>query len=206
LSTEYWNTTPNPPEIQCFNFCGRNLQVVIENCQPLFAIADICSILGLDDPIAQVANIDPDWHGNCRVETEFGIKEICFIREPALYGLVINQQSIVAADFYRWIFERLMPLISQSIVPIDLPTTPPKFESVTSLEYIALTERTIALECPLILKKALFDKIYRDLEKDKPRVARNEESFLTPSFSPDPPSHLPVGHDRSLEVALGVLK
>jgi hypothetical protein len=201
LSTEFWSTVPTPTQIQSYNFAGHNLQVVIENCQPLFSIADICSILDLADPNKQVTGIDPDWHGSCEIETDAGIKRVYFIREPALYALVINCQSIIAQDFYRWIFERLMPLISQSIVPIDLPCAPSKYDGLSSLDYVDLVERTIALECPLVLKKCLFDKIARDLEREKPQVARVEENFLQPL---SPPSHFPIGHDRSLEGAIEV--
>jgi hypothetical protein len=210
MSSEYWSTGSSPPKIERFSFAGHTIQVVIENSQPLFSIVDVCKVLDID-PISQSPGIDTDWHGTCEVMTEAGLQKIPFIREPALYALVINAQSPVAANFYRWIFDRLMPLISQSIVPIDLPVSTPKFAYMTSIQYIEIAERVSALECPLPLKKALFDKIGRDLDREKPpQLSRTEDTFLSP-VPTSPPRDIAAGHDRtmaiegkSLEIALGV--
>lgn len=188
------------PRIERFTFLGNSLQVVIENYQPLFSLVDACKILGLD-PAHQAAGIDPDWYGSCDILSENGIEKMMFVREPALYALVINCQTSMAAEFYRWIFDRLMPLISQSITPIDLPVCPTR-DRISLMQYIEISERCAAIACPENLKRALFNKIIYTIEQDNPQeFARGGENFLSAPIPPHPFGDFAIGHDRTLEIA-----
>lgn len=92
--------------------------------EPLFCLADICKVLGIQNP-SDVAsqlreefteggrlNLDP--LVTVRVETKGGTQEATFITEPQLYFVMMRSRSAFARPFRQWVVSVVLPSIRKT--------------------------------------------------------------------------------------------
>lgn len=82
-----------------------------ENEEPLFCLADVCSVIG----IANARNVKSrlDLEDVCQMDTltEGGKQQVTFITESGLYDVIIRSDSEKAKPFRKWVTSEVLPSI-----------------------------------------------------------------------------------------------
>ena len=82
-----------------------------ESNEPLFCLADVCSVIG----IANARNVKSrlDLEDVCQMDTltEGGKQQVTFITESGLYDVIIRSDSEKAKPFRKWVTSEVLPSI-----------------------------------------------------------------------------------------------
>ena len=82
-----------------------------ENEEPLFCLADVCSVIG----IANARNVKSrlDLEDVCQIDTltEGGKQQVTFVTESGLYDVIIRSDSEKAKPFRKWVTSEVLPSI-----------------------------------------------------------------------------------------------
>ena len=107
------NCDKNMNKIQIFQNeqFGKVRIAMNENEEPLFCLADVCSVIG----IANARNVKSrlDLEDVCQIDTltEGGKQQVTFITESGLYDVIIRSDSEKAKPFRKWVTSEVLPSI-----------------------------------------------------------------------------------------------
>lgn len=107
------NCDKNMNKIQIFQNeqFGKVRIAMNENEEPLFCLADVCSVIG----IANARNVKSrlDLEDVCQMDTltEGGKQQVTFITESGLYDVIIRSDSEKAKPFRKWVTSEVLPSI-----------------------------------------------------------------------------------------------
>ena len=77
----------------------------------MFAVKDICNILGIVNVTTAVRKVPDKWKGVTSVVTPHGPQEMLVVNEAGLYKLVMRSDKPVAEKFQEWVCETVLPSI-----------------------------------------------------------------------------------------------
>ena len=97
-----------------FRYSGRDVRVILIDCEPWFVAADVCTVLDLGSPHKVVAALDEDEKGRTTVPTLGGPQEVAIVNEPGLYALIGRSRKPEAKPFKRWINHEVLPSIRRT--------------------------------------------------------------------------------------------
>ena len=140
-----------------------------ENEEPLFCLADVCSVIG----IANARNVKSrlDLEDVCQMDTltEGGKQQVTFITESGLYDVIIRSDSEKAKPFRKWVTSEVLPSIRRhgaymTQETLEKALTSPDFliqlatnlkeekqKRIEAEQKAELTEQTIKSNAPKVL-------------------------------------------------------
>ena len=139
-------------------FKNENFEIrvaVDETGEPLFCLADVCKILGLDG-VNKVANaIKSEFElgelNTGSFDTGYGVKDFTMITEPQLYFVLMRSDKPNAKPFRMFVNKEVLPSIrktgsyTQNFIPQDLPTALRAYANEVEQKELALKQRDQAL-------------------------------------------------------------
>lgn len=96
-----------------------------DNNEPLFCLADVCSILGLRQGDVR-QRLDEGVVSTQPLETAGGIQQANFVNEDGLYDTILDSRKPEAKQFRKWVTSEVLPSIRKHGVYF----TPEKIEEV----------------------------------------------------------------------------
>lgn len=106
-----WDKNMNKIQIFQNEQFGKVRIAMNENEEPLFCLADVCSVIG----IANARNVKSrlDLEDVCQMDTltEGGKQQVTFITESGLYDVIIRSDSEKAKPFRKWVTSEVLPSI-----------------------------------------------------------------------------------------------
>ncbi|AUG78487.1 hypothetical protein CFP65_3701 [Kitasatospora sp. MMS16-BH015] len=106
-----------------FPVTGQPIRVVLIDGEPWFAAADVCAVIGRQNPSDTVRALDP-WQtctvdlrdvtlqqGEGRKANKRGNPTLVVISEAGLYTLLVRSDKAAAKPFRRWVTDELLPSI-----------------------------------------------------------------------------------------------
>lgn len=153
-------------------FKNENFEVrvaVDENNEPLFCLADVCKILGLDNSRQAKTRLDQKGVISIDTLTNGGVQKLDFINEPNLYRLIFQSRKPEAEVFQEWVFSEILPSIRKTGSYTQKP--------LNSIDYLQMQlnvmrehdERLTAIE----QKRQKDERRFRNLEN----TAKRDESL-----------------------------
>lgn len=98
-----------------FDFNGASVRVVMLDGEPWFVAKDICDVLGIQQPIRAVENLDSDEVSKTHVTDALNRQQETYIvSESGLYALVIRSNKPNARKFRKWITSEVLPSIRKT--------------------------------------------------------------------------------------------
>lgn len=151
-------------DIQIFNFQSNEVRVVKDdNGEPWFVAKDVCGVLGIQQPVRAVENLDSDEVSKTHVTDSLNRQqETYIINESGLYALVIRSNKPNARKFRKWVTSEVLPSIRKHGGYIASNG----MESVEELYMRAMESLHAALE----RQKAITAEQTKQLEKQAPDV------------------------------------
>lgn len=97
------------------NFELGKIRVKGDSENPLFCLADICEILGLQNPTHATNAIKTEFElptlNVASFDSGYGIKEFTMITEPQLYFVLMRSDKPKAKPFRQWVINEVLPQI-----------------------------------------------------------------------------------------------
>lgn len=90
---------------------GRQVRMVGTDEAPMWVAADVCDVLGLNNPTMALRGLAPDETGLSIVEGSQGEREVTTLTEPGLYALISRSRKPAAKAFDRWVRHDVLPAI-----------------------------------------------------------------------------------------------
>lgn len=98
-----------------FQFENQQVRVVDIDGNPWFVLADICSVLNLNNPSQVASRLDEDALITNEVIDSLGrTQQARMVNEPGLYEVIVTSRSPRAKPFKRWVFEEVLPQIRKT--------------------------------------------------------------------------------------------
>lgn len=82
-----------------------------ENNEPLFCLADVCSVIGIANARNVKSRLDLEDVRQMDTLTEGGKQQVTFITESGLYDVIIRSDSEKAKPFRKWVTSEVLPSI-----------------------------------------------------------------------------------------------
>lgn len=82
-----------------------------ENEEPLFCLADVCSVIGIANARNVKSRLDLEDVRQIDTLTEGGKQQVTFITESGLYDVIIRSDSEKAKPFRKWVTSEVLPSI-----------------------------------------------------------------------------------------------
>lgn len=103
-------------DLSTFGFHGHSVRVVTdEHGEPLFVLADLCTVLGLSNPTRVAERLDPDALSQAQVIDAMGrTQQAHAVTEAGMYEVVIRSDKPEARTFRRWITTDVLPSIRKT--------------------------------------------------------------------------------------------
>lgn len=114
------NRDTKATEVQVFKYRDGNPEhsiqtvrcVLGEDGEPLFVAADVCRVLGLDNPTEALSGLDSDEVNTLRIaEGIRGNPNMRVVTEAGLYSLILRSRKPEAKLFKRWVTHDVLPSI-----------------------------------------------------------------------------------------------
>ncbi|MFJ3030984.1 phage antirepressor KilAC domain-containing protein [Rothia terrae] len=148
-------------------FKGHNVRTEVQNGNLIFALADVCAVLGDANPSNVVKRIRESSLHIVEVDTGYGIKPMNFVDERGLIRVLQTSRSPLVESFQDWADERVEQLLQGKTV---------NAAGVTTESEDALVMRAIG-----ILQTRL-DEQAKELETARPKAATYDR-VLTPEHT-----------------------
>lgn len=97
-----------------FEFTQRILRIFGTKDEPLFLAREVGNILGLTNIHNNISKMDDDEKKLLRVQTSTGVRKMVFIKESALFKLLMRSNRREAVQFQGWICEEVLPTIRRT--------------------------------------------------------------------------------------------
>lgn len=130
-------------------FKNENFEVrvaVDETGEPLFCLADVCKILGLDNSRQAKTRLDQKGVISIDTLTNGGVQKLDFINEPNLYRLIFQSRKSEAEVFQEWVFSEILPSIRKTGSYTQKPLTQAEILAQSAALLVEHERRTAALE------------------------------------------------------------
>jgi prophage antirepressor-like protein len=101
-------------DLQLFHFESRDIRVVEGASAPWWIAADVCNVLGLDNPSMAVGRLDDDERGISSIDTPSGPQQMLIINESGLYSLIMTSRKPDARRFRKWITSEVLPALRRT--------------------------------------------------------------------------------------------
>jgi prophage antirepressor-like protein len=82
-----------------------NVHILLEDSKPLFRASDIATVMGIKNIHTSLVNINSDYKVLRQTETLGGSQETIFLKEQAVYRLVMRSNKPIAQPFQDWLCE-----------------------------------------------------------------------------------------------------
>lgn len=98
---------------------GYSLRVLLIDGDPWFVAADVCGILGINNPSDTVKRLDEDEYQQVPLslvsnDPSDSKRKVTLVSEPGLYGLVMGSRKAEARTFKRWVKHEVLPEIRKT--------------------------------------------------------------------------------------------
>ena len=100
--------------LDLFHFKGRQVRTIQLDGEPWFVAADVCDVLGLNNPSQALSYLDRDERRLITNEAWRTNGNMAIVSEPGLYSLVLRSRRPEAKGFRRWIAHEVIPALRQS--------------------------------------------------------------------------------------------
>ena len=100
--------------LELFHFKGRQVRTIQLDGEPWFVAADVCDVLGLNNPSQALSYLDRDERRLITNEAWRTNGNMAIVSEPGLYSLVLRSRRPEAKGFRRWIAHEVIPALRQS--------------------------------------------------------------------------------------------
>ena len=95
--------------LELFHFKGRQVRTIQLDGEPWFVAADVCDVLGLNNPSQALSYLDRDERRLITNEAWRTNGNMAIVSEPGLYSLVLRSRRPEAKGFRRWIAHEVIP-------------------------------------------------------------------------------------------------
>ena len=99
--------------LDLFHFKGRQVRTIQLDGEPWFVAADVCDVLGLNNPSQALSYLDRDERRLITNEAWRTNGNMAVVSEPGLYSLVLRSRRPEAKGFRRWIAHEVIPALRQ---------------------------------------------------------------------------------------------
>ncbi len=100
--------------LELFHFNGKQLRTIQLDGEPWFVAADVCEVLGLNNPSQALSYLDRDERRLITNEAWRTNGSLAVVSEPGLYSLVLRSRRPEAKGFRRWIAHEVIPVLRQT--------------------------------------------------------------------------------------------
>ena len=100
--------------LELFHFKGRQVRTIQLDGEPWFVAADVCDVLGLNNPSQALSYLDRDERRLITNEAWRTNGNMAIVSEPGLYSLVLRSRRPEAKGFRRWIAHEVIPALRQT--------------------------------------------------------------------------------------------
>lgn len=103
-------------EVSIFKFEESfTIRTIVKDSEPWFVAKDVCDVLGIQQPVRAVENLDSDEVSKTHVTDSLNRQqETYIINESGLYALVIRSNKPNARKFRKWITSEVLPAIRKT--------------------------------------------------------------------------------------------
>ena len=99
-------------ELQVFSYNGQQVRTVEHDGGVWFVAADVCRILGLENPTRAIKSLDDDEKNTLTISKGIpGNPNVNIVSEPGVYKLIFKSRKTEAKDFTRWVTHEVLPQI-----------------------------------------------------------------------------------------------
>jgi len=95
-------------------FNEKNIRISGTQESPLFAVKDICNLLGLTNTTTTIRNIPEKWKSIQKVKSSSGIQETSFVTEAGLYKIIMRSNKPISEPFQEFVCEEILPSIRKT--------------------------------------------------------------------------------------------
>ena len=103
-----------PTNITPFNFNSHDVRVIIQDSNPWFVAADVCTVLGVKNHRDSLQHLDDDEKGVVLNDTLGGKQQVSVVNESGLYALVLRSRKPEAKKFTKWVTSEVLPSIRKT--------------------------------------------------------------------------------------------
>ena len=100
--------------LELFHFKGKQVRTIQLEGEPWFVAADVCEVLGLNNPSQALSYLDRDERRLITNEAWRTNGNMAIVSEPGLYSLVLRSRRPEAKGFRRWIAHEVIPALRQT--------------------------------------------------------------------------------------------
>ena len=100
--------------LELFHFKGKQVRTIQLDGEPWFVAADVCDVLGLNNPSQALSYLDRDERRLITNEAWRTNGNMAIVSEPGLYSLVLRSRRPEAKGFRRWIAHEVIPALRQT--------------------------------------------------------------------------------------------
>lgn len=95
-------------------FEGQQVRFVGTWENPEWIAADVCAVLGIQNPSQAVADFEEYEKGVSNTYTTEGLRKVLTVKEPGLYQLISVSRKPEAKKFKKWMFCEVLPSIRKT--------------------------------------------------------------------------------------------
>lgn len=148
-------TTMSQSAIQAFNFAAALIRTILINDEPWFVAADVCKILGLNNPTRALATLDQDEKLTLTLgkgqkttldsiegqRSRGGAQKLNIVNESGLYALIFKSRKPVAKKFRKWVTNDVLPEIRKTGNYSVTSEPRQSYEKITSAQYAEISSK-----------------------------------------------------------------
>jgi len=94
---------------ETFKFENKEIRISGSYNEPLFVAKDICDILDLSNITNSLRNIPEKWMTLQNVKSSYNSQNMIFLKEPAVYKLIMRSNKPIAQKFQEVVCEEILP-------------------------------------------------------------------------------------------------
>lgn len=98
-----------------FAFEGNEIRIIERDGEVLFVLADVCRVLGINNPSAVASRLDNDEKNSLTLsEGNRGNPNVTAVNEAGFYRVVMRSDSPLAKPFQKWVTSEVLPSIRKT--------------------------------------------------------------------------------------------
>ena len=100
--------------INLYKFGKASVRVADRNGEPWFIAADVCRVLGIENPRQAAAQLDDDERSTVCFNDGGQPRKFNIISESGLYALIVRSNKPEARKFRKWVTSEVLPAIRKN--------------------------------------------------------------------------------------------